>query len=303
MADISKEIENLRSAVKGKEVRGSLIAVAEKVNSEVEENTVHVDAAVGIADEASQTAQQAAAAAQQAIKQANETLGVANAAKESAQESAAASSNSAAASAASEGAASVSAAAAQESAAEALRISEGFGGFDGTAESVPAIDVQGLVTAVGGNSNVQALINAIADQVENRLLAKANIVNNGLTTAEGYAADARQLNPGIENTLAWQVAKQNSDLAVKSLGITTSPTGTITSADFEKYQLLAIRISSGGWSRTELFPNRNYICGFFGLNNTAGEMIRMDYDGSTVRLSGYTGTSFNDCEVYGLLPK
>lgn len=42
---------------------------------------------------------------------------------------------------------------------------------------------------------------------------KANIINNGLTTEEGYAADARQLNPNIANTLAWQVAKTNSDLA------------------------------------------------------------------------------------------
>lgn len=41
---------------------------------------------------------------------------------------------------------------------------------------------------------------------------KTNIINNGLTTEEGYAADARQLNPNITNTLAWQVAKTNSDL-------------------------------------------------------------------------------------------
>ena len=45
---------------------------------------------------------------------------------------------------------------------------------------------------------------------------KANIVNNGLTTEEGYAADARQLNPNIANTLAWQVAKTNSDIAQKA---------------------------------------------------------------------------------------
>ena len=45
---------------------------------------------------------------------------------------------------------------------------------------------------------------------------KTNIINNGLTTEEGYAADARQLNPNITNTLAWQVAKTNSDLTVKS---------------------------------------------------------------------------------------
>ena len=35
MADISKEINDFRKAVKGKDVRGSMISLAEKVNEEV----------------------------------------------------------------------------------------------------------------------------------------------------------------------------------------------------------------------------------------------------------------------------
>ena len=46
------------------------------------------------------------------------------------------------------------------------------------------------------------------------VLHTGSLINNGLCTETGkYAADATQLNPNIANTLAWQVAKVNSDLA------------------------------------------------------------------------------------------
>ena len=45
------------------------------------------------------------------------------------------------------------------------------------------------------------------------VLHTGSLINNGLCTETGkYAADATQLNPNIENTLAWKVAKANSDL-------------------------------------------------------------------------------------------
>lgn len=65
-------------------------------------------------------------------------------------------------------------------------------GCDGTAASISAVDVQGLVAAAGGNSNVQALINAVADQVINQLVAKGQIVNNLLATEPGSVLDATQ---------------------------------------------------------------------------------------------------------------
>ncbi|UWO77488.1 hypothetical protein [Enterocloster asparagiformis] len=44
------------------------------------------------------------------------------------------------------------------------------------------------------------------------VLHTGSLINNGLCTETGkYAADATQLNPNIANTLAWQVAKVNSD--------------------------------------------------------------------------------------------
>lgn len=46
MADISKEIQDFKTAVYGEEVRGSMISLAEKVNREVETNTGDVNQAV-----------------------------------------------------------------------------------------------------------------------------------------------------------------------------------------------------------------------------------------------------------------
>ena len=50
------------------------------------------------------------------------------------------------------------------------------------------------------------------------VLHTGSLINNGLCTETGkYAADATQLNPNIANTLAWQVAKVNSDLALQPI--------------------------------------------------------------------------------------
>ena len=177
MADISKEINDFRKAVKGKDVRGSMISLAEKVNEEVETNTAHVDEAVDTANGASQTANQTSKDAQKAITEANTTLQAANAAKESAQESSMAASVSAAAAAGSEGAAGESAISAAASAKAVEDIAAGMGGFDGTATSVKATDTQGIVVAAGADSNAQAMLDALARKVALELVS-----NTALTT-------------------------------------------------------------------------------------------------------------------------
>ena len=115
--------------------------------------------------------------AETAIGQANTTLQGANAAMEAAQGSATSAAESAAAANASKEAAAGSASAAEESAAEAQRISQGFAGFDGTAESVPAVDVQGLVVQAGSASNVQALLNYLAVKVAQELVSNEALTN------------------------------------------------------------------------------------------------------------------------------
>lgn len=56
MADISKEIQDFRTARKGKDVRGSMISLAEKVNTEVETNTAEATSAAGKATTAANRA-------------------------------------------------------------------------------------------------------------------------------------------------------------------------------------------------------------------------------------------------------
>ena len=79
---------------------------------------------------------------------------------------------------------------------------------------VTAKDTCGVLGTAGANVTSQALIDAIADRVMTKLLAKTNVTNNLLTTEAGYALDARQgkaLKTLIDNT--------NSDLANSTFSI------------------------------------------------------------------------------------
>lgn len=192
MADISQEIDDFKNAIYGEEVRDSMVSLAEKLNTEVEENTTNVNQAV-------KTANSASSAANQAVQNANTTLQAANQAVQNAAGSASAAAGSASAAAGSAEnaaesatAASGSASAAAQSAANAAEVAEGLGGFTGAASSVTAQDVEGLLGTPGAQSNVQALIDAIAAQVLNQLVKKSQIINNLLATQAGNVLDATQ---------------------------------------------------------------------------------------------------------------
>lgn len=238
MADISQEINDFKNAIYGEEVRGSMISLAEKLNTEVESNTTNVNQAVA-------TANTASTAANQAVQDAETTLQAANQAVTSAEGSAAVAAGSASAAAghatdaqesATAAAGSASAAAASEQRAE--EIAEGLEGFDGQASSIKAEDTQGLLGTAGGQTNVQALIDYIADQVKNKLVSdsalttklaeyilKSQIINNLLATQAGNVLDAvqgkalsdmigdtSQLPEGAENVVG-AVAQLNSDIS------------------------------------------------------------------------------------------
>lgn len=175
MADISKEINDFRTAVYGRDVRNSMITLAEKVNTEVETNTANVNRAVNTANTASSRANQTLETAQEAINEAETTLQAANTAKTDAQSSASAAEESASAAEVSKTAAVQSAEAAAESAAEAEQIAEGLGGFNGSAASVTAVDTQGLVVGGGKNTNAQALFNALALKVAQELVSNTKL--------------------------------------------------------------------------------------------------------------------------------
>lgn len=215
MADISQEIDDFKNAIYGEEVRDSMVSLAQKLNTEVEGNTTNVNQAV-------ETANSASSAANQAVQNANTTLQAANQAVQNAAGSASAAAGSASAAAGSAEnaaesatAASGSASAAAQSAANAAEVAEGLGGFTGAASSVTAQDVEGLLGTPGAQSNVQALIDAIANQVLNQLVKKSQIINNLLATQAGNVLDATQ-----GKALKDLIDQVNSDLKKKPITVT-----------------------------------------------------------------------------------
>ena len=154
------------------------------------------EAASGSAETASSAAQTATAAQSAASTSAEEAAGSAEAASSAAQT---------ATQKASEASSSASAAASDANVVKGLI--QGLGGFDGKASSVSAVDLLGLLGKENATSTVQALIDVIADKVLNQLLLRSNVVNNALTTEEGYALDAR-----MGKSLQDQITAQNSNL-------------------------------------------------------------------------------------------
>ena len=154
------------------------------------------EAASGSAEAASSAAQTATAAQSAASTSAEAAAGSAEAASSAAQT---------ATQKASEASSSASAAASDANVVKGLI--QGLGGFNGKASSVSAVDLLGLLGKENATSTVQALIDVIADKVLNQLLLRSNVVNNALTTEEGYALDAR-----MGKSLQDQITAQNSNL-------------------------------------------------------------------------------------------
>lgn len=256
MADISKEINDFRAAVYGRDVRESMISLAEKVNEEVETNTTHVDEAVTTANGASQKATKASEEVQKAITEANTTLQEANAAKVSAQESATASAGSASAAAGSASAASGSAANAAASAKAVEDIAAGLGGFDGTATSVKATDTQGIVVAAGADSNAQALLDALARKVALELvsntalttkladyLKKTDIVQTESTATNKVPSSAylKQVKDSIDSNL--EKLDSNLELLYSSDSLAIATQDIMLPHDFSTYKIIIIYLA------------------------------------------------------------
>lgn len=249
MADISKEINDFRTAVYGRDVRNSMITLAEKVNTEVETNTANVNRAVHTANTASSRANQTLETAQEAINEAETTLQAANTAKTDAQSSASAAEESASAAEVSKTAAAQSAEAAAESAAEAEQIAEGLGGFNGSAASVTAVDTQGLVVGGGKNTNAQALFNALALKVAQELVSntklaqqladyvkKTDIVQTESTATNKVPSSAylKQVKADINSNLAKNNAKVTLN-GVKNINGFTAVYSDRTDRAFQLY--------------------------------------------------------------------
>lgn len=163
-----------------------------------------------------------------------------------------------------------------------------------TMTDVQATDTNGVLGTAGAQVVSQALIDAIADRVMTKLVERSSIVQTESTDPSTVPSS-----PYFKQV----TDKLTSDLAPQLIGSTTSADGTISSANFSKYRFLIVRIGAGGWSRTEFFINQSYISAFYALDNTADHRIRLDYNGTKIKLSGYSGGSFNICEAYGFVLK
>ena len=158
---------------------------------------------------------------------------------------------------------------ADANAKEVQRIVEGLGGFDGTAEHVLAIDTQGIAGDAGETSNIQALLNVLAQKVALELvsnsalatmlsgyIAKSCIKNTGLVTEEGFVADARQLNPEIADTLAARVKKNAEDIVTANSNLPYIDTSKKIKDGFA---------NGTSWTATE----DCIVCGSIGFNSSA----------------------------------
>lgn len=78
-------------------------------------------------------------------------------------------------------------------------------GYPGNAAGVSAKDTQGMVVTSGSNSTVQALIDAIADKVMTKLLAKTDIVQTESTATNKVPSSAylKQVKADINSNLPY----------------------------------------------------------------------------------------------------
>ena len=140
---------------------------------------------------------------------------------------------------------------AAEAAASAERAQQAAG-CDGTAQSISAIDTQGLLTEIGGNSNAQALLDELALRVATQLVsntaftaellkyvAKSQIVNNLLATETGNVLDA------VQGKALVDMIGNTADLPGGAADIVSAI--VTQNSNFDKYYSLsdAIQIPSG----------------------------------------------------------
>mgnify|MGYP000880509566 CR=1 FL=1 len=74
-----------------------------------------------------------------------------------------------------------------------------------------SINLDGTTITLDEAKNVIKLADALKDKIGSALQPES-IVNNQITTEEGFALDARQANPNIDGSLAKQVAELNGSL-------------------------------------------------------------------------------------------
>lgn len=83
-----------------------------------------------------------------------------------------------------------------------------------------SINLDGATITLDEAKNVIKLADTLKDKIGSALQPES-IVNNQITTEEGFALDARQANPNIDGSLAKQVAELNGSLKMIDCGFGT----------------------------------------------------------------------------------
>ena len=76
------------------------------------------------------------------------------------------------------------------------------------------VNIDGTTLTMDQVNNVIKLADTLKDAIDGAFPA-ANVANNQITTAEGFALDARQANPNIDGSLAKQISDLNGSLKKK----------------------------------------------------------------------------------------
>ena len=270
--DLSREIENWKSAVRGKDVRSANVAAFEKIQGTVNDTVQNVNQAAEDSASAAHNAQAAVDSIQAAV-----TTATGKAAEAENSATAAAGSQAAAASSKTAAAQAATDALTAKTAAEAARdATEHIAGFDGTAASVKATDTYGLVVDALGESTAQALIDAVANKVINHLVNKSQIVNNLLATDIDTVLSGA-LGPIIDQRLTDLMNKYtqlNGDLKIKFLDVTCREGKTETDA-LNAYNNIVTGMAS--------MSNNDYIIGYILINerliinSTTAHTVRVYY--------------------------
>ena len=146
-----------------------------------------------------------------------------------------------------------------------------------------SINLDGTTITLDEAKNVIKLADTLKDKIGSALQPES-IVNNQITTVEGFALDARQANPNIDGTLAKQISDLNGSLnfRIKNFGNGTNSGGSkslnqIVQEAFDATETGTINIgyvNDGAILTIIIFKSNPSYCPIIALSyNTTGACI------------------------------
>lgn len=144
------------------------------------------------------------------------------------------------------------------------------------------VNIDGTTLTIDQVNNVIKLADTLKDAI-NGAFPAANVVNNQVTTENGFALDARQANPNIDGTLAKQISDLNGSLNVFFVNLNSE---TSLENIYNKYaeQQYAMYIGTINYNNEMAYlSNTTYVfmCNWSMMAMAAGKPQLTTYDKST----------------------